>query len=345
VKYLCFRLALFALLPALSFAQAPDTVWTKIYGGNYFEHGSSVWQTTDGGYIITGLTESFGAGSADVWLVRTDGAGDTLWTKTYGGVGYDRGSSVQRTSDGGHILVGCTNSNGAVWLLRTDTLGDTLWTKTYGEVGYNYGHYVRQTSDDGYVIAGWIDATLDTDVWLLKTDSLGDTVWTKSYGDTLDDRGYSVQQTSDGGYILVGYTDSFGAGSSDLWLVRTDSLGDTLWTTTYGWTGAEGGIEVQQTTDGGYIIAGETNSFGAGSYDVWLLRISPEPGIEEETNRTAKRSNFGTTVISGPLLLPEGRKCKVFDITGRVVTPQKLSPGIYFIEIDNRIMQKVVKVR
>jgi len=255
-----------------------DTVWTKTYGGIDGDGASYVRQTLDGGYIISAWTNSFSVGNLDIWLIKTDSKGDTLWTKTFGGSGIDEASSVQQTLDEGYIIAGGTESFSSgsfdVWLIKTNTSGDTLWTKTHGGVSAEGAAAVQQTIDGGYIIAG---ATHSfglgfTDIWLIKTNSFGDTVWTKTFGGWNYDGAWSVQQTLDGGYIIAGATASFGAGSDDVWLIKTNSFGDTLWTTTYGGIGGDRASCVQQTMDGGYIVVGVTSSFGSGSSDIWLIK-------------------------------------------------------------------------
>jgi len=249
--------------------------WT--YGGSGVDRGSSVQQTSDGGYIIAGRTYSFGAGMEDVYLIKTDANGNEVWYKTYGENEWAGGYSVQQTSDGGYIIAGWTWSFGAdddAYLIKTDANGNTVWTKTFGGSDQDVGYSVQQTSDGGYIIAGWTDSfgAGMLDVYLIKTDANGNTVWTKTFGGSEWEEGNSVQQTSDGGYIIAGYTESFGAGESDVYLIKTNANGDTIWTKTYGGTNDDEGYSVQQTSDGGYIIASGTNSFGAGESDVYLIK-------------------------------------------------------------------------
>jgi hypothetical protein len=256
------------ILHNTTFAQAPDTLWIKIYDGAFGDKGFDIKQSSDGGYIITGVTgNNFYSNDIDLWLIRTDENGDTLWTRTFGGDSSDAGYSVAETSDGGYIITGRTMSYGAdfndVWLIKTNASGDSLWTKTFEG---RSGQSIYETNDGGYVFIG---------SKLIKTDPNGDTLWTKNHWG-----GRSLQLTNDGGYILTGkvvynpwslpYKQN-----SDVILVKTDEKGDTLWTKTFGGDGFDSGSSVQQTKDGGYIIAGTSHSFNTdGSTDVWLIKTN-----------------------------------------------------------------------
>ena len=255
------------------------TTWTQTYGGSQDDCGYSVAQTSDGGYIVAGETYSFGAGEGDVYLVKTDTDGDTIWTRTYGGSEDDCGYSIVQTTDGGYIIAGSTESFGAGWrdvyLMKTDAAGNEIWTRTYGGSDYDGGSSVVQTTDGGYIVAGYTSSfgADEGDVYLFKTDASGNELWMRTYGGSNHDRGSSIAQTTDGGYIVAGYTWSFGAGEGDVYLLKTDTDGDTIWTRTYGGSDSDYGWSVAQTTDGGYIIAGATYSFGAGSGDVYFVKL------------------------------------------------------------------------
>ncbi len=256
--------------------------WERTFGGNKEDVGISVQQTSDGGFILLGVTESFGAGGGDFWLIKTDAEGKMLWEHTFGGEDWDYGFSVQQTSDGGFILLGGTYSFGAgdsdFWLIKTDAEGKLLWEHTFGGEDWDYGFSVQQTSDGGFVLLGETKSfgAGDSDFWLIKTDAEGKMLWERTFGGRDGDGGISVQQTSDGGFILLGGTESFGAGDGDFWLIKTDAEGKLLWERTFGGSKWDYGISVQQTSDGGFILLGETKSFGAGDGDFWLIKTDAE---------------------------------------------------------------------
>lgn len=266
------------------YAGGPDTVWTQTYGGTLADYGYCVRQTpTDGGYVIAGTAYSFGAGSYDAYLVKTDPQGDSLWMRTYGGTGVEYAYSVEHTLDGGFILAGYTSSFGAggndFYLVKTDQYGNAAWTKTYGGTGDDRARAVRQTlPDSGYIIAGY--TTLigpgTESMYLVKTDASGGIVWTKTYGGVDWDEAADVEQTPDGGYIIVGSTGSFGSGMDDVYLIKTKADGDSVWTRTFGGAESDYGYSVGLTLpDSGYILTGTTYSFAEGS-QVYLARTTAQ---------------------------------------------------------------------
>ncbi|MDD4651505.1 MAG: VWA domain-containing protein, partial [Methanothrix sp.] len=319
---------------------AGKEIWSRAFGGDGNEFATSIQKTDDGGYVITGITSSFGAGEKDLWLIKTDAQGREEWDKTFGGSWDDGGFSVQQTADGGYIATGATGSMGpsTIWLVKTDRLGDEEWERTLDlqeDVGQiSTGSFVEQAGDGGYIVAGdsskgsiiliktdsqggkqWekifggsaIDRTtvsvnsrvlLTTDggyliegskssegsegmdLWLIKTDFAGNVIWSRTYGGEGDDYGTSVQQAADGGYIIVGHTSSSGDGGADLWLFKTDSAGNVIWSRTFGGKEGDYGTAVQQTADGGYIVTGRTSSYGAGGVDMWLIRTDGNGNVE-----------------------------------------------------------------
>jgi len=283
-----FLIIILTFVPCLLFAQVPDTLWTRTFGGSNIDVGYSVQQTADSGYIITGYTRSYGTMSGrNVWLIKTDIDGNEQWNNTFGGNDDEEGSSVQQTGDGGYIIAGYTKSYGSggtdVYIVKTDSTGTQLWSKTFGGASDDEAYSVQQTSDGGYIIAGATSSfgAGSRDAWLLKTDPSGNLLWQKTQGGMSSDGARSIQQTADGGFILTGWTYSFGPGLiGNAWLVKTDSLGNQQWNNYFGGSDADRGYSVQQTADGGYIVTGYSASFGAGLEDMLLIKTD-NLGTEE----------------------------------------------------------------
>jgi len=265
----------------VKFDSTGEISWARTVGGRGGDNGHSVQQTLDGGYIVVGSTSSFGPRGFDLFLVKFDSTGEISWTKTVGGRGWDYGHSVQQTSDGGYIMTGSTISFGArdynLFLVKFNSAGEISWARTVGGTGYDVGHSVQQTLDGGYIVAGYTVSfgAGDSDLFLVKFNSTGEISWARTVGGTGYDVGYSTQQTLDGGYIVAGYTDSFGAGDSGFFLVKFNSTGEISWAKTVGGTDSDHGHSVQQTLDGGYIMAGSTVSFDAGDSGFFLVKFDP----------------------------------------------------------------------
>jgi hypothetical protein len=290
-----------SVMSSASVEKAPVKEWSKTFGGSGYDGGRSVQQTTDGGYIITGGTDSYGA-IEDVWLIKTDSRGNKEWSRAFGGLNFDGGNSVQQTNDSGYIITGVTWSYTAgyndVWLIKTDSKGNMEWSKRFGGQEMDAGLEVQQTTDRGFIIIGSTDSygAGKGDVWLIKTDLEGNMEWNKTFGGSEYDGGYSGQQTTDEGYILIGTTDSYGAGESDVLLIKTDSNGSAEWSKIFGGAEMDVGHSGQQTTDGGYIIAGWTYSYGAGNSDVWLIKTDSKGNMEWSETFGSLDSDIGLEV-------------------------------------------------
>ena len=264
------------------------TLFTKNFGGNLWDYGNSVQQTIDGGYIITGEISSSENGSSDIWLIKTDSEGQEEWNQTFDGNDRDYGKSVKQTVDGGYIIIGSTGSDYYydVWLIKTDPKGTEEWNQTFGGDNKDYGNSVQQTIDGGYIITGEISSSGNgsSDVLLIKTDQQGQEEWIQTFGGSDYDIGNSIEQTYDGGYIITGSTRSYGNGSSDVLLIKTDQQGQEEWIQTFGGGYIDIGNSIKQTSDNGYIITGYTQSYGNGSRDVWLIKTNSQGN--EEWNQT-----------------------------------------------------------
>lgn len=283
---------------------AGSELWNRTFGGTSYDVGHSVQETSDGGYIVAGYTESYGAGGRDFWLIRTNSAGNKLWEKTYGGKNSEWTYSAQETRDKGYIITGITGSYGSgegdVWLVKTDSIGNEQWNKTFGGTHDDQSNSVQETSDGGYIIGGVTESygAGSYDIWLIKTDSAGNELWNQTFGGAYDDYdGFAVQETSDGGYAIAASTFSYGAGGRDFWLIKTDSAGNKLWDRTFGGTGDDRDFFARETSDGGYIVAGYTNSYGAGNWDMWLVKTRAlqklyYPDFTDTTNPDSWRSWF-----------------------------------------------------
>lgn len=267
--------------------------WVKTFGREFIEEGLAVEQTFDQGYVIGGRALSitgpnpYTDNQSDLWMLKTDINGDTLWTKTYGDSGHDYCTSIRQTSDSGYIMTGTKNSGRSyppncfieytqsalesAWLVKTDTDGDTVWTKTF-HVG-SYGNCVEQTSDGGYIIVGMIVSNNQPDIYLVKTDSSGHTLWTKIIGssDSLE-FGRAIRQLPDG-YIITGHIGPMPVGVVDGLLIKTDLFGEVIWTKSYGGSLSDVGNSVEVASDGGFFVAGNTNTlFHIHNGDMWAFK-------------------------------------------------------------------------
>ena len=329
--------------------------WQKTYGTTEDDDArGGIRITSDGGYVVAGRT--WISGYYDFWVLKLNSSGNIEWQKSYGGRGHQYADSVQQTSDGGYVVAGSSGyERYGSWIIKLSFEGNIEWQRTYGGEGrsYNYRCHIQQTSDGGYIVTDYSDlfGTGMYDFLVLKLNSSGDIEWQKTYGGSDDDFvAVSIQQTSEGGYIVTGITSSFGAGGFDIWVLKLFSDGDIEWEKTYGSGNTEQPFSIQQTSDGGYIVAGYTSS-GGQSTDMLILKISPDGNIEPcglvgssnaivttpsvspvdttvipiDTNATPQSTNISprTTDASSTLLCP-GYALTISKTTGGTTDP---APG------------------
>jgi len=252
--------------------QNGDVEWSKIYGGISYEYCYSIIQTSDGGYSLAGYSNSLGR-IHKIWIVRTDSSGTEISNHDLGpGTAY---SHIQ-TDDDGFAVIGSYENQG--FLVKIDQNGVEEWRTSL----YPYcesGHDIIQTSDGGYAITGCTDnfGSGGDDVSLIKTDSSGNVLWGRPFGGTGDDLGRSLIQTDDGGFAITGYTKSFGAGSRDIYLVKTDSTGTELWSETFGDVNNDEGWDlVTSPLDGGLVVLGYLTPSGGGCSDLYLFKTDSD---------------------------------------------------------------------
>ncbi len=278
-------------------------LWDRTFGGFVSSSGDGAWsvnESKDGGYIITGYTRSFGAGAKDLWLVKTDSQGKKLWDRTFGGSKDDVGMSVVQTRDGGYVVTGRTASYGSgkddIWLIKTDSSGKEQWNRTFGGSADDVGLQVLETLD-GYVVTGRTESEgPDERAFLLKTDLSGKKQWEMVYDK--DSSSISVQQTSDGGFVLAGHIESKESGR-DAWLAKTDASGEEQWSMNLGGPGQDMATSVVESRDGGYALAGITNSYGAGAEDAWLVKVGFGNANSTYSNAGGNTTKNGNNTSAG----------------------------------------------
>ena len=311
------------------YGQAPEIEWQNTIGGDYLDDLYSIQQTSDGGYILGGSSASTISGEKtdtlignyDYWVVKIDSVGEIEWQNTHGGNYNEYLYSIIQTTDGGYLLGGSSQSGISgdktdpntgppgttdYWIVKLNAAGEIIWQKTIGGTAEDWLRCVQQTNDGGYILAGYSNSGATgnkteaqfgaMDYWIVKIDFLGSIQWQRTLGGTSDDFLYSVQQTVDSGYILGGVseseisgnkTESTCAGTSDYWLIKLNSTGLVEWQNDICGYSAEEFNSIQQTTDGGYILGGGSRSLIGGdkteesnAFDYWIIKINSSGIIE-----------------------------------------------------------------
>lgn len=360
-----------------------NVLWSKTYGGAGLDIARSIVETGDGHYLIFGYTESYDVGKGDMYLIKTDTSGNVCWLKTYGGTNAEMGRKIRLAADGNYLLLGLTGSKGAgksdYNLIKTDTSGNILWDKTYGNSNYQEAFDVIPTSDNGYVMVGHSDIHGSdlNQMYVVKTDGNGVKLWEKYYGSSYNyyDYGRSVIELNDGKLVFCGNTKMRDTRKNDAWIVITDANGTLLWNDIYGGDASDWAAGMMPAIDGGFVFAGYTMSFGAGSFDAWMVKVS-NPGVfirdiqHDITNKYLKAhpNPFSSTInISVYIPTHQSGKLSIIDITGKTVkvfpilhngihhlvwdgidnTSQICDSGIYFIKLqlsNQSYMEKILRL-
>ncbi|MBB78912.1 MAG: hypothetical protein CL844_07925 [Crocinitomicaceae bacterium] len=303
--------------------------WSQTFGGGGEDLAYSVQQTSDGGYIIVGQYEHWGINDYDVWLIKTNGAGQEEWNQKIGGPNKDVGFFVQQTTDGSYIVLGETrsfgNGNTDIYLIKVNSNGNIMWTQFFGTGGEESGYSLEETLDGGYIICGESSGTQQVQsAYMIKTDESGIEEWSILFEQTYMSSLSSVKQTANGGFIAAGFLNT-NNNWSDIYLVETDENGIEQWSQTFGGLEPERAYSVQQTIDGGYIVTGKTKSFGSNEYDIYLLK----------TMSLVTSTNSIITSSSNKKLI------KIVDLLGRE-TPFKPNIPLLYIYNDGTVERKMI---
>ncbi|MCA6066050.1 T9SS type A sorting domain-containing protein [Chryseobacterium sp. RG1] len=354
--------------------------WQKTYGGSANDIARSIRQTTDGGYIVAGETSSTNGdvtgnhGSSDYWIIKIDSLGNLQWQKTFGGTADDKAQDIEQTADNGYIIAGfATSNNGNVvgnhgsydyWIIKLTSTGDIQWQKSFGGSAVDRANCIRKAADGGYFIAGWTtsangDVTLNngsSDYWILKITSTGDIQWQKSFGTSFQEEAYGVDDTIDGGCIVTGLRysvpqegPSTGTAYPDYWIIKLDVSGNIEWQNTYGGPLSDISTSVQQTSDGGYIVAGFAYN-GSFNFDFWIIKLA---GSQLSTHENILKSTL--SIYPNPAKdfftidhLPAESTVNIHDASGRKIFSKKYSEskvsintspfinGVYIIQVDDK---------
>lgn len=266
--------------------QTTDTAYLHLFGGQNMDLFRDGIATPDTGIIAVGTTSSFGAGNTDIYIVKTDSLCNKIWSKTFGKNNIEQGYSIKNTKDGAYIIAGFTNSIGVggydAYLLKIDSSGNLIWEQTYGGNDWDFAYAIVELPDSGFAVCGetFTNSFGNSDVYLFRTDKNGNLLWQKNIGGALQDVANDLILDIDNMLVMVGKTKSFGNGQEDMYLIKTNLQGDTIWTKTFGDTLNECAYRIIQTQDLGYVMVGYAESY------------SPEGDLEMHSLKTDSSGVF-----------------------------------------------------
>ncbi len=313
--------------------EAPEIEWQVSLGGSNQDEAYSIFQTQDNGYIVAGVTGSNNGdvfcnkGGFNTWVVKMNEEGAIEWSKCFGGSANERINSIVQNSSGEYVFAGTTDSEDGdvtvyhgssdVWVVKLNQIGDIVWQKSFGGSRDEEGNHIELTNDGGYILAGYT-RSIDGDIvenkglydfWVLKLDDQGNLEWQKTYGGTEDDKAFAIHQTIDGGYIVGGHSNSNNGdvngnnGYQDYWVVKLNHIGEITWEKSFGGSENDYLESIEQTSEGGYILAGASSSndgdvSGNHNYfDYWVLKLTNSGDIEWQKSLGGSRNDWGYSVV------------------------------------------------
>jgi Bacterial Ig domain/Ig-like domain CHU_C associated len=366
MKTFILSICLFLTFSLQANSQAPAIEWQKTYGGSdydgfgYFDGVPKIINTTDGGYIFAGSTFSNDGdvtgnhGTWDYWVVKINSTGNIQWKKTFGGSLSENPNAIIQTSDGGYIFAGGSNSNDGdisnnhgdydYWVVKLSSSGNIQWNKTFGGTNQDIAMSIVQTSEGGYIVAGnsasndgdvsghhGNTGNLNFDYWIVKLSNSGNIEWQKSFGDSGKDEPFSIFQTTDGGYIVAGGSDSNGGevtgnhGNYDFWIVKLSSVGNIQWQKSFGGTNIDIARQILQTSDSGYIVVGDIKSNNGdvignhGLIDYWVIKLTNAGNIEWQKTLGGSHDDEPVSILptsNGGYIVAGGSWSDDGDVTG-----------------------------
>jgi hypothetical protein len=373
IRRCCWFFVLASTLTTIIAAETapPQIQWQRTYGGTNDEWLATILPTSDGGFLLGGTSSSAPSGNktssaygnADMWIVKIDVSGNKVWETSFGGIGDDILSDIKQTADGGFIIGGFSSSSVSgnklaanygqndYWVVRLDSNGQKLWDKSFGSTGDDQLFSVLQRTDGGFLLSGSAESGVSgnktnagfgsLDLWLVALDSGGNKIWEKSYGGTSGESFGACIPTSDGGYLLGGrsYSGASGNktsgnfGSQDYWIVKLDPDGQIVWDRSFGGDDVEELWSIRQVSDGGFLLAGWSQSFPSGNKtspnfyggfgvfsDYWLVKIDSNGdkiwdrsfgGTYVDTLFNAEQTANGYVLAGASLSDPSGNKTNI----------------------------------
>lgn len=354
-------------------------LWQKSVGGTGRDEAAFIQQTLDEGFIVGGYSNSNDGdvtgnhGFDDYLIVKLDSSGNLQWQKSFGGSGVDRATSIQQTIDEGYIVGGYSNSNDGdvtgyhgysgsdYWVVKLDKNGDLQWQKALGGTDNDRAYSIQQTLDKGYIVAGYSSSNdgdvtgnhNSSDCWIVKLDDEGNLQWQKSLGGTSVERALFIRQTIDRGYIMAGFSRSIDGdvmdnrGENNYWIVKLDDSGSLIWQKSYGGTGTDWAFSVQQTTDGGYIVVGDSESNDEdvtgnhGGFDYWIIKLDINGDMQWQKSLGGTGSEYANSLwlnTDGSFIIAGSSSSTDGDVTGNHSIPDHGGTPDYWIAmLDSKV--------